>query len=162
MKDDHQHDRATAGAPGDAGDGNDAKHDQPPSAHPSAHGSIATTVAAGSAAGILGAAAGPTVAVAAVQAVGFSSTGIVGGSWAASLMSATAIANGGGVSAGSAVAIMQSIGAVGALPAGLAAGAMVAGACATVGVGYGAYRLWRWARPAAGAAGAPGEKEKSA
>uniref|UniRef100_A0A3Q4G2W8 Uncharacterized protein n=1 Tax=Neolamprologus brichardi TaxID=32507 RepID=A0A3Q4G2W8_NEOBR len=41
-------------------------------------------------------------------AVGFTSVGIAAGSYAASWMSAAAIANGGGVAAGSAVAVLQS------------------------------------------------------
>ncbi len=102
-------------------------------------------VAGGAAAGAL---VTPVAAVAAVQAVGFSSSGIVGGSWAASMMSASAIANGGGVASGSAVAVAQSIGALGALPAGMAAGAAVAGGTALGLAGYGAYRLWRWRYPA--------------
>lgn len=42
--------------------------------------------------------------------VGFTSTGIAAGSVAAKMMSATAVANGGGVAAGSTVAVLQSIG----------------------------------------------------
>jgi hypothetical protein len=100
----------------------------------------AAVVACGAAAGSL---AGPAAAVAAAQAVGFSSAGIVGGSWAASMMSASAIANGGGVASGSAVAVAQSIGALGALPAGMAAAAALAGGSALGLAGYGIYRLWR-------------------
>lgn len=48
-----------------------------------------------------------------VGAIGFTSTGIAGGSMAASMMSSAAIANGGGVATGSLVAICQSIGAAG-------------------------------------------------
>lgn len=47
---------------------------------------------------------------AAVCALGFTSTGIVAGSVAAKMMSAAAIANGGGVAAGSTVAVLQSVG----------------------------------------------------
>ena len=43
-------------------------------------------------------------------AIGFTSAGIAAGSYAASMMSAAAIANGGGVAAGSAVAVLQSVG----------------------------------------------------
>ena len=50
----------------------------------------------------------------AVGALGFGSTGIVGGSYAASMTSASAVASGGAIQAGSAVAILQSIGAGGA------------------------------------------------
>ncbi|KAG6579917.1 Interferon alpha-inducible protein 27 [Phytophthora cinnamomi] len=67
-----------------------------------------------------------------VNAIGFTTSGIAGGSTAASMMSAAAVANGGGVASGSAVAIMQSIGAVGlATPVGLglvAGGAAIGGA----------------------------------
>jgi hypothetical protein len=63
--------------------------------------------------------------------IGFTTSGIAGGSAAASMMSATAVANGGGVAAGSTVAVLQSIGAVGlATPVGLslvAAGAAIGG-----------------------------------
>lgn len=53
-----------------------------------------------------------TVALAPVLlgVVGFGSTGIVSGSIAAKMMSAAAIANGGGVAAGSTVAVLQSAG----------------------------------------------------
>ncbi|KAM9116600.1 interferon alpha-inducible protein 27-like protein 1 [Pangshura tecta] len=52
-----------------------------------------------------------TVAVpAALGAVGFTGAGIAGGTLAAKMMSAAAIANGGGVAAGSAVAMLQSVG----------------------------------------------------
>uniref|UniRef100_A0AAZ1Y4H5 Uncharacterized protein n=1 Tax=Oreochromis aureus TaxID=47969 RepID=A0AAZ1Y4H5_OREAU len=63
-------------------------------------------------------------------AVGFTSAGIAVGSYAASMMSSAAVANGGGVAAGSVVAVLQSAGA-----AGLSAtvGAAVAGAGAAVG-----------------------------
>ncbi|KAE9014709.1 hypothetical protein PR003_g26196 [Phytophthora rubi] len=64
--------------------------------------------------------------------IGFTTSGIAGGSTAASMMSAAAVANGGGVASGSAVAIFQSIGAVGlATPLGLglvAGGAAIGGA----------------------------------
>ena len=61
-------------------------------------------------------------------------------------MSASAIANGGGVLAGGAVATMQSIGALGALPAVMGAGVALAGACTFGALGYGAYRLYRRAK----------------
>lgn len=47
---------------------------------------------------------------AAVGAVGFTGAGIAAGSIGAKMMSAAAIANGGGVASGSLVAILQSIG----------------------------------------------------
>ncbi|XP_062889757.1 interferon alpha-inducible protein 27-like protein 2A [Mobula hypostoma] len=63
---------------------------------------------------------GVTIAVAAVAApplilgaVGFTSTGIAAGTIAAKMMSVAAVANGGGVAAGSTVAVLQSIGAAG-------------------------------------------------
>lgn len=49
----------------------------------------------------------------AIGALGFTSAGIAAGSVAAKMMSAAAIANGGGVAAGSSVAVLQSIGAAG-------------------------------------------------
>ncbi len=45
--------------------------------------------------------------------VGFTSAGIVAGSWAAKLMGWSAVLNGGGVPAGGFVAYLQSLGAVG-------------------------------------------------
>ncbi|XP_006011979.1 interferon alpha-inducible protein 27-like protein 2A [Latimeria chalumnae] len=49
----------------------------------------------------------------AVGALGFTQVGIAGASVAAKMMSAAAIANGGGVAAGSVVSVLQSVGAVG-------------------------------------------------
>uniref|UniRef100_A0A3B3TZN6 Interferon alpha-inducible protein 27-like protein 2A n=1 Tax=Poecilia latipinna TaxID=48699 RepID=A0A3B3TZN6_9TELE len=63
-------------------------------------------------------------------AVGFTSIGIAAGSYAAGMMSSVAIANGGGVAAGSLVAILQSAGMAGL---GTAATAGVAGAGGAVG-----------------------------
>uniref|UniRef100_H0XNF0 Uncharacterized protein n=2 Tax=Otolemur garnettii TaxID=30611 RepID=H0XNF0_OTOGA len=48
-----------------------------------------------------------------LSAIGFTKAGIAASSIAAKMMSAAAIANGGGVSAGSLVAILQSVGAAG-------------------------------------------------
>lgn len=45
--------------------------------------------------------------------IGFTASGIMAGSWAAAMMSAAAIANGGAVATGSLVSILQSIGAAG-------------------------------------------------
>lgn len=56
-----------------------------------------------------------------MSAIGFTSEGIAWGSAAAGAMSSSAIASGGGVAAGSAVAVMQSVGA-----SGLSTGATVA------------------------------------
>ncbi|XP_047470658.1 interferon alpha-inducible protein 27-like protein 2A [Penaeus chinensis] len=58
------------------------------------------------------AATGAAIAAAAPFALpflGFTSAGIAAGSWAASMMSAAAAANGGAVAAGSAVATLQSV-----------------------------------------------------
>ncbi|KAM7138654.1 interferon alpha-inducible protein 27-like protein 2A isoform 2-T3 [Macrochelys suwanniensis] len=66
----------------------------------------------------------------ALGATGFTAAGIAAGTVAAEMMSAAAIANGGGVAAGSAVAVLQSIGAAG-LPA--AANAVIVGVGAAVG-----------------------------
>jgi len=76
--------------------------------------------------------AAPVVIPAAVTALGFSSTGIVAGTVAATIMSSS----GGAVAAGSACAVMQSIGATGAISAAVAAtaagtGAVVGGTVAT-------------------------------
>ncbi|XP_041828653.1 interferon alpha-inducible protein 27-like protein 2A [Melanotaenia boesemani] len=46
-------------------------------------------------------------------AIGFTSAGIAAGSYAAGMMSTAAIANGGGVAAGSLVAVLQSAGMAG-------------------------------------------------
>ncbi|XP_015738762.1 interferon alpha-inducible protein 27-like protein 2A isoform X1 [Coturnix japonica] len=48
-----------------------------------------------------------------IWSLGFTAAGITAGSIAAKMMSAAAIANGGGVAAGSVVAVLQSVGAVG-------------------------------------------------
>ncbi|PWA16622.1 hypothetical protein CCH79_00004617, partial [Gambusia affinis] len=52
----------------------------------------------------------------ALGAIGFTSAGIAAGSYAASMMSSAAISNGGGVAAGSLVAILQSAGTSGFTP----------------------------------------------
>eukprot|EP01126_Amoeba_proteus_P049795 TRINITY_DN5841_c0_g1_i7.p1 TRINITY_DN5841_c0_g1~~TRINITY_DN5841_c0_g1_i7.p1 ORF type:complete len:543 (+),score=69.58 TRINITY_DN5841_c0_g1_i7:126-1631(+) len=78
------------------------------------------------------AAAAPSITVAAIQGIGFTSTGIVAGSSAAAMMSSAAIASGGGIAAGSTVATLQSIGAVGALGAGAAAGVVVGALVASI------------------------------
>ncbi|XP_023562636.1 interferon alpha-inducible protein 27-like protein 2A, partial [Octodon degus] len=66
---------------------------------------------------LLGAAIGGALAVCAVPfaltTAGFTATGIAVSSVAAKMMSAAAIANGGGVAAGGLVATLQSIGAAG-------------------------------------------------
>ena len=82
----------------------------------------------------------PVTVVAAVQLAGFSSAGIVAGSVAASMMSSAAIAAGGGIASGSAVATFQSIGAIGfsaALPiAGIVLATLSVGALIGVGIYY--------------------------
>jgi hypothetical protein len=105
----------------------------------------ATETALATAATATGAAVGSaaaTVAVpVAVSAVGFGSTGIAGGSYAAVWMSSVAIANGGGVASGSTVAVLQSIGAAGLGTLGLPV--MIGGAAvgaAAVGTTYAVYR----------------------
>lgn len=50
------------------------------------------------------------VVPAALGLVGFTAGGITAGSFAAGMMSSAAIANGGGVAAGSLVAVLQSVG----------------------------------------------------
>ncbi|XP_056914291.1 interferon alpha-inducible protein 27-like protein 2A isoform X1 [Takifugu flavidus] len=77
-----------------------------------------------------GAAATVALAPVALGAAGFTSAGIASGSVAAKLMSVTAVANGGGVAAGSAVAVLQSAG-----MAGLSAATNVALAGAGAGAG---------------------------
>ncbi|GMF32767.1 unnamed protein product [Phytophthora fragariaefolia] len=75
----------------------------------------------------------------AVQTLGFMSGGIAGGSTAASMMSAAALAHAGSVASGSTVAALQSIGAVGvAVPvgAGLAAVGAAVGAAAPIAKAY--------------------------
>ncbi|KAL4166338.1 hypothetical protein KRP22_013601 [Phytophthora ramorum] len=78
---------------------------------------VALGAGAGAALGIAATAA--TVPV--VQALGFTAAGVVAESAAAGIMSSAAIAGGGAVTSGSAVAVMQSIGAVAAVPMGIAA-----------------------------------------
>ncbi|XP_062413136.1 interferon alpha-inducible protein 27-like protein 2B isoform X1 [Pungitius pungitius] len=79
--------------------------------------------------------AGAVVAVAAAPvvlgAVGFTSAGITAGSYAATMMSVTAVANGGAVAAGSTVAALQAAGA-----AGLSGTATAAVAAIGAAVGY--------------------------
>ena len=72
----------------------------------------------------VGALVAKTAVVAGVQALGFTTAGIVAGSSAATAMSASAIATGGVVATGSVVSVLQSIGAVGAVagPLGLVVG----------------------------------------
>ncbi|XP_074161197.1 interferon alpha-inducible protein 27-like protein 2A [Sminthopsis crassicaudata] len=62
---------------------------------------------------VCGGALALSVVPVALGAVGFTKLGIAGGSVAAKMMSAAAVANGGGVAAGSLVAVLQSVGAGG-------------------------------------------------
>eukprot|EP00922_Rhytidocystis_sp_ex-Travisia-forbesii_P032844 GHVS01048857.1.p2 GENE.GHVS01048857.1~~GHVS01048857.1.p2 ORF type:complete len:144 (-),score=32.33 GHVS01048857.1:459-890(-) len=55
----------------------------------------------------------PVAVTSVLNGMGFTASGIVAGSTAAGMMSASALASGGGVAAGGMVAILQSIGAVG-------------------------------------------------
>ncbi|XP_035249528.1 interferon alpha-inducible protein 27-like protein 2A isoform X4 [Anguilla anguilla] len=72
-----------------------------------------------------------------VGALGFTGAGVAAGSVASWAMSAAAVANGGGVAAGTAVAVLQSVGAAGLSGAattvvgavGAAAGAVVSSVC---------------------------------
>ncbi|XP_036967749.1 interferon alpha-inducible protein 27-like protein 2A [Acanthopagrus latus] len=83
--------------------------------------------AIGAVAGGLGAS---VVAPAALAGLGFTKVGIAAGSWAASWMGYAAVANGGGVAAGSLFAILQSVGAAGVSAATTAAASAIGGALA--------------------------------
>ncbi|MED6257311.1 hypothetical protein ATANTOWER_018668 [Ataeniobius toweri] len=76
---------------------------------------------------------------AALGAIGFTSGGISAGSYAAGMMSSYAVANGGGVAAGSLVSILQSAAAAGLS---VATKAVVASAGASVAGGVGATVGW--------------------
>ena len=78
------------------------------------------------------------MAVAAVNAVGFTSKGIVAGSTAAAMMSANAVAAGGAISSGGLVATLQSFGALGAVSGTAATLVTFSGLAIGVGVGVGA------------------------
>ncbi|KAJ3613427.1 hypothetical protein NHX12_019676 [Muraenolepis orangiensis] len=67
------------------------------------------------------------LAPAALGAAGFTAAGITVGSYAAGMMSAAAVANGGAVAAGTTVAVLQSVGAVGLGTAATAATACTGG-----------------------------------
>ncbi|XP_054894477.1 interferon alpha-inducible protein 27-like protein 2A [Poeciliopsis prolifica] len=90
--------------------------------------------------GVVGAIGAVLMAPAALTAIGFTSAGIAAGSYAASMMSATATANGGGVTAGSLVAILQSAGASGFTAFANTVVASIGGALGTV-IGVGVERL---------------------
>lgn len=71
----------------------------------------------------------------ALAAAGFTSAGIAASSFAASFMSSTAVASGGGVAVGSTVAVLQSIGAAG-IPAAVGTAVTTGGALVGGGAGY--------------------------
>ncbi|XP_056447197.1 interferon alpha-inducible protein 27-like protein 2 isoform X1 [Gadus chalcogrammus] len=84
------------------------------------------------AAGTLGAGGAVVAAPFVLGAAGFAAAGITAGSWAAGMMSAAAIANGGAVAAGTTVAVLQSLGAAGLGAAATAATATGGGAAAAL------------------------------
>nr|XP_015825852.2 interferon alpha-inducible protein 27-like protein 2A [Nothobranchius furzeri] len=90
-------------------------------------------VSAGTA-GVAGAVGAVALAPVVLGAIGFTTAGITAGSYAAGWMSAAAIANGGGVAAGSTVAVLQSAAAAGLS---LATKATVAGVGGGVGAAAG-------------------------
>ena len=135
----HVNGQMVTDAPPDAGD--DGDDEQTDGNEPPVPPSTATWVT-GAAAVAAGAYAAPVATVAAVQAIGFTPTGITGGSFAASMMSASASASGGGVASMAnygLVATLQSVGATGALPAVAVAGTAIVGG-AVVYLGSYAYR----------------------
>ncbi|CAF1215468.1 unnamed protein product [Didymodactylos carnosus] len=99
-------------------------------------------------AGTICAAGGAACAIpatgAAITALGFAGSGITGGSVAAGMMSSAAIANGGGVAAGSVVALLQSVGVLGVTSLGVlpVVGIGVAGAGIATGCYYGGKVLY--------------------
>jgi hypothetical protein len=96
---------------------------------------------------VTGSAASILLAWATATGIGFTTSGIAAGSIAAGMMSATAIANGGGVPALSLVAGLQSFGAVGlgtTTIAGFTIVSSVAVAGALVGAGIAALIKWWW------------------
>lgn len=84
------------------------------------------------------AATAPVAVAAGITATGFCSAGIGAGTYAATMMSTAAIANGGGVAAGSMVATLQSVGVLGITSLGAAP---VIGIC-LVGAGVGMGSLY--------------------
>ncbi|KAE8906607.1 hypothetical protein PF005_g12310 [Phytophthora fragariae] len=100
------------------------------------------TLAVGAGVGAAVGAAATAAVVPAVQAAGFtaagiaaeSAAGIAAESAAAGMMSAAATAGGGGIAAGSTVAVLQSIGATAAVPLGIAAAVVIAPAAVGLGV----------------------------
>ncbi len=74
-----------------------------------------------------------SASIAGINALGFTASGIAGGSVAAGMMSSAAVANGGGVIAGSTVALLQTAGATLTItnPVGIS---LIAGGAAVFGV----------------------------
>ncbi|CAL8294684.1 unnamed protein product [Arctogadus glacialis] len=80
--------------------------------------------------GTLGAGGAVVAAPFILGAVGFTAAGITVGSYAAGMMTGTALANGGAVAAGTTVAVLQGVGAAGLGAAATAVTAIVGGATA--------------------------------
>lgn len=76
-------------------------------------------VAVGAVAGAATGTAAVAAAVPVIHAVGFTVTGITAGSTAAGMMSSAVVGAGGAISSGSTVAVLQSIGALSAIPGGV-------------------------------------------
>ncbi|EKX30782.1 hypothetical protein GUITHDRAFT_153099 [Guillardia theta CCMP2712] len=109
---------------------------------------ISSGAAAAGGGALGGAMLAPAAAVAGVQAIGFTSTGIAAGSTAASMMSASAVASGGGVASmasGGMVATLQSIGATGMLGLSTTAAVACVGAAVVGTAAYGSYRTGKYA-----------------
>lgn len=105
-----------------------------------ANDGLPTAIVLGSAAAIGVVGAVPHVAVATIQGIGFGSSGIIAGSTAAAMMSAEAIAIGGGVTSGLTVATLQSIGAVGMAGALPIVGIVLLSLSGAAAVGFGIFR----------------------
>jgi len=107
----------------------------------STSGGLSTKAKIGIGLGAVAGGAGAIIAAPVVlTGVGFTSAGIAASSWAASMMSAAAVANGGGVAAGSMVALLQSAGAAG-LSTGAAASVGGVGAAIGTGIAAGIAKL---------------------
>eukprot|EP00922_Rhytidocystis_sp_ex-Travisia-forbesii_P068496 GHVS01102015.1.p1 GENE.GHVS01102015.1~~GHVS01102015.1.p1 ORF type:complete len:193 (-),score=34.14 GHVS01102015.1:746-1324(-) len=116
----------------------------------SQNGTSNTVVGATTVAGAVVGSMAPVIVTTAVNAVGFTASGIAAGSTAAGMMSSLAAASGGAVAAGTPVAILQSIGVIG-LGAGtavaVAAGGAIVGAAAVGGATYAGLKLFQWLHP---------------
>ncbi|KAI0234734.1 hypothetical protein LSAT2_014948 [Lamellibrachia satsuma] len=102
------------------------------------------TLVVGAVGSVAGAAITTVAIPTALGTIGFTGAGIAANSLAASMMSAAAIANGGGIAAGSAVAVAQSIGAAGFSAAATALSAAAGGMAGTV---LGIFGHWGAAPP---------------